>query len=308
MPRISVFTALASRLVLHSSRLVTLALRRSGPLRGPLVALVIAVATFPGLATAQADLTIPAPRGLLSDFASVVPADHARLIEALAGFVRERSGGEIAIVTLPDLGGRDVGEVALRIGREWRVGANAAIGDARRNAGVVVLLVPKETSADGQGYISIQVGQGAEGFIPDGVAGQIRREATDRFRQRDYGGGLAVITFRLAERYASEFGFSLDSAGIDGLPRASRSARPRGIPVSAALLFVVVLIIVLTGGGRRGGILPFLVGHAIGHSVGRRGGWGGHGGFGGGFGGGGGGFGGFGGGGGFSGGGSSGSF
>ena len=49
------------------------------------------------------------------------------------------------------------------IGREWKVGANAKIGDAKRNAGVVILVVPKETSADGNGHVRIENGQGSEG-------------------------------------------------------------------------------------------------------------------------------------------------
>ena len=243
---------------------------------------------------------------MLSDFASVVPAERARQITALAQFVRERSGGEIAIVTLPDIGGRDAGDVALRIGREWQVGASAAVGDARRNAGVVVLLVPKETSSDGNGYVSIQVGQGAEGFITDGTAGEIRREATERFRQGDYGGGLLLVTYRLSERYAGEFGFSLDSAGVGGPGRARSAREPQGISLFVALFAFVVIVTILSRGGGRGGLLPFLLGQVLGHAMGGR--RGGHGGFGGGFGGGGGGFGGFGGGGGFSGGGSSGSW
>lgn len=257
----------------------------------------------------QAAPAIPPPRGLLSDFAGVVSAERAAQIEQLAQFVRDRSGGEIAIVTLADLAGRDVAEVALRIGREWKVGAKAAIGDTRRNAGVVVLVVPKETSADGQGYISIQTGQGVEGFIPDAVAGDIRREAAPYLRQRDYGGALLLITARLSERYAAEFGFSLDSAGVPGIERRAPRGEPQGVSPFFALLVFVVLIIVLSRGRRGGGCAGFLLGQAVGQAMGRRGGWHDHGGFGGGFGGGGGGgFGGFGGGGGFSGGGSSGSW
>lgn len=278
---------------------------------------LLLVATVVSLrAGAQATLTIPAPRGMLSDFAQVIPADRAAQIEALAQFVRDRSGGEIAIVTLPDLGGREVGEVALQIGREWKVGAKAAIGDARRNAGIVVLLVPKETSADGRGYISIQTGNGAEGFIPDAVAGDIRREATailqgnaQQRRAFDYGGALYRITARLAERYAAEFGFSLDSAGVTpirGRGRARPSSDGGGVSPFFALIGFVFLILLFSRGGR-GGCASFLIGQAVGQAMGGQGRWGGGGGFGGG-GGGGGGFGGFGGGGGFSGGGSSGSF
>ncbi|MBK7905374.1 MAG: TPM domain-containing protein [Gemmatimonadetes bacterium] len=241
---------------------------------------------------------IPAPTGFVNDFAEVLSPDDEARITRLVDAVRAGSQGEIAVVTLRDLAGRDVGDVALRIGREWRVGASANSGDRARNAGVVVLLVPKETSADGRGYISIQTGQGAEGFITDGMTGDIRREATPALQRGAYGEALTLITGRLAERYAAEFQFALD--GTIAPKRATRK-RPK-IPPAAIIMVIFVLINVMsaTRRGRRGGlvVVPF--------PLGRRGG-----GFGGGFGGGGfggGGFGGFGGGGGFSGGGSSGSF
>jgi uncharacterized protein len=272
-------------------------------MRAAVAALVGLLVAVP--AAAQTDVQIPPPRGLVNDFAGVIQPDVARQIEAVAQYVRDRSGGEIAIVTMRDLAGREAADVALRIGREWKVGAKADIGDARRNAGVVVLLVPRETSADGSGQISISVGNGAEGFIPDGVAGAIRREATTRFQLGDYGGGLLIITVRLAERYADQFGFSLDS--IAGVPAARRGA-PRGIQPGAAVIVFIILVMLLSGGGRGCGCAPLWLGHSLGRSM-RRGGWHGHGGFGGGgWSGGGGGFGGFGGGGGFSGGGSSGRF
>jgi uncharacterized protein len=136
------------------------------------------------VASAQAPLSIPAPRGHVNDFASVLAPAEVQQMETLARYVREKSGGEIAIVTLPDIGGRDVAQVALQIGREWKVGAKAEIGDQRRNTGIVVLLVPRETNSDGRGYIRIEVGNGAEGFIPDAAAGRIRDEGTEYFRAR----------------------------------------------------------------------------------------------------------------------------
>jgi len=243
---------------------------------------------------------------MVNDFAGVIPPDQAAGIERLCRFVKERSGGEIAVVTLADLGGRDVAEVALRIGREWKIGANARIGDSTRNTGIVILLVPKETSRDGQGHVRIETGQGTEGFITDGQAGDIQREAIPLLRARDYGGASALMAVRVAQRYAANFGFSLDSVA----PPAERvSDRPRrergggsGVVQFAFVLFLVLLF--LLGGRSRGSGCLWL---ALASQAGRRGGWGGGGG--GGFGGGGGGgFGGFGGGGGFSGGGSSGSW
>lgn len=243
--------------------------------------------------------TIPAPTGRVSDFANVISADAEARTTQIVEYVRGRSGGEIAVVTLADLAGREVGDVALRIGREWGVGAKADIGDRARNAGVVLLVVPKETSADGRGYISISTGQGTEGFIPDAVAGDIRREAIPLLQAQDYSGAIELMTYRIAERFAVEFAFAMDSVGVAAPPVASggEEGSPLGFLIFFLLFFLVLPALSRRGGrGRRSGmyIPPIIIG-------------GGGGGFGG-FGGGGGGFGGFGGGGGFSGGGSSGSW
>src|SRR4051812_23077872 len=94
------------------------------------------------LALLLQQLHIPAPSGYVNDFAHVLSPDAASRLDALAKQVRDKSGGEIAVVTLPDLRGRPVEEISLRILREWGVGAKAAIGNQTRNAGVVILLVP----------------------------------------------------------------------------------------------------------------------------------------------------------------------
>jgi uncharacterized protein len=243
---------------------------------------------------------------MVNDFANVIPAEQAARIEALAGYVRARSTGEIVVVTLADLGGRSADETALRIGREWKVGSNADIGQSARNSGVIILVVPKETSRDGKGYVKIEVGQGTEGFLTDGQAGDIWRSAIPLLQARDYGGAIEQMTQRVAQRYAANFGFSLDSfapAPEQRVARVPRQMRDGGASiVRIAFIAFVVLMLILGGGrGRGSGCLWF----ALGSELGGRGGWGGGGGFGGG---GGGGFGGFGGGGGFSGGGSGGSW
>ncbi len=265
-----------------------------------LLAAIVSQGLLPSSLAAQAPQLPTSPTGYVSDFAGIIPAEQAAAMTRLIEIVQAGSQGEIAVVTLPDLAGRDAGDVALELGRNWGVGAKAKIGDRARNAGVVVLLVPKATSSDGRGQIAISVGQGAEGFIPDAVAGDIRREATPYLAAGDYGAGLSLITARLAQRYSAEFGFNLDSTLVP-----QRRQRERGIPPIVFIIAFFILLSLLGGGGRggRGGrgrgpmIIPFPMGG---------GGFGGSGFGGGGFGGGG--FGGFGGGGGFSGGGSSGSF
>ncbi|MDB4885986.1 MAG: hypothetical protein JWN79_1424 [Gemmatimonadetes bacterium] len=262
------------------------------------------------LALLQSGPQIPAPRGLVNDFANVVPAASAARMERVAQDVRDKSRGEITVVTLGDLAGRDPQEVALRIGREWKVGNMAAVGDRSRNAGIVILLVPKETSSDGRGHCRVETGQGAEGFITDATSAEICREATPAFAQRDYGTGLELVTLRVAQRYAQEFGFTLDTTLEVPAALPSRAPVSRGRSTGGfnpVLLIVVFFVLMSLLGSRRrggrggcggGGCLPIFL------PMGGRGGFGGGGFSGGGFGGGGGGgFGGFGGGGGFSGGG-----
>ena len=246
----------------------------------------------------------PAPTGYVNDFANILPADRVSLLTRIAEDVKAKSGGEIAIVTMADVGTRQASEIALAIGRQWKVGQNDAVGARTRNAGVVILLVPKETNSSGRGACRIEVGQGSEGFITDGMSGEICREATPLFAQQEYARGLTVVTTRVAERFAEEFGFTLDTTLVPRRPVSDSQE----IEINPLVVLIIILLIVFLlsragrgGGGRRGGggggFIPVILPNIGG------GGWGSGGGWGGGGGGGGGGFGGFGGGGGFSGGG-----
>jgi uncharacterized protein len=179
---------------------------------------------------------LPQPTGFVNDFANVVGAAQRARIEAVARQVRDRAGGEIAVVTLTDIGARAAGDVALQIGRDWKVGSNAAVGARTRNTGLVVLLVPKETSSDGRGKFFVATGQGTEGFITDAETGTIRRESLEQRQRGAYGEALELTTVRLAQLYAREFGFTLDSAGAYGAaPAASQyEYRPTGARRRAA--------------------------------------------------------------------------
>src|SRR3954465_12312891 len=194
-------------------------------------------------------IQIPPPTGLVNDFAHVLQPEAAQQMERIAQDVRTKSRGEMAIVTLPDIGTRDVQEVALQIGRQWKVGKIGNPGDPTRNAGAVILLVPKETSKDGRGPWFSATGRGAEGFITDADAGDICREATPAFKARDYDTGMELVTLRTAQRFANEFHFTLDTAvaaepdmgGADEYP--VRSGR---IPPQLIILAIVVFFMFLS--------------------------------------------------------------
>src|SRR5687768_14923236 len=120
-----------------------------------------------------AQIQLPRPTGFINDFANVIPDQAESEILRIIEEVRQKSGGEITVVTLPSLEGRTRDEVALQILREWGVGRSGQAGDRARNSGVVVLVVPKETSPTGRGDLKIELGYGTNTFITAAEAGAI---------------------------------------------------------------------------------------------------------------------------------------
>jgi uncharacterized protein len=246
-------------------------------------------------------LVPPKPVGYVNDFASLLePGDRDRL-DGLLARLRSATGAEVAVVTLPTIGDRDEAEVALAIGRAWGVGARAEIGDQRRNAGLLLLLVPRQNHQPGTGHLRIEVGQGLEGIVTDATSGQIRREVMGPLlAQENYAAavdtGVRVLTGVIARGY----GVTDSTLASTPLPAASPGPSAQLVSLLPILIFIVFLLLASRGGRRRGVYWggPWIGGGGFGGG-GFGGGWGG---------GGGGGFGGFGGGGGFSGGGSGGRF
>lgn len=236
--------------------------------------------------------TVPPPRGYVNDFAGVLDQASVSHMEAVITEVQQKTRGEIAVVTLADIGDRQAADVALQIGRQWGVGAKGEAGDPAKNLGVVVLLVPLKNHRSGTGQLFIATGRGAEGFLPDAEVGRIRDAVTPYLAREDYGAGLSRAVDRIGQSFAQEFGVTLTGVPAPGAER--EPGRPQ-IPVGWIIAAVILLILLSRG---RILLLPF-------GGLGGSGGWG-RGGGGGGFGGGG--FGGFGGGGGFSGGGGGGRF
>ena len=246
--------------------------------------------------------SLPSPSGYVNDFAGVLDPAAVSRMDAVIAEVRAKSRGEIAVVTLADLGDRAASDVALQIGRQWGVGAKGAAGDPAKNLGVVVLLVPLKNHRRGTGQVFIATGRGAEGFLTDAQVGRIRDAMTPYLAREDYGAGLALGVDLIAQAFAREFGFTLT-----GAPAPPPPAETGQVPFPVGLVIAGVVFLILVTRGR---ILWWIVALALSRSGGGRGGGWGGGGWGGGGGGGGfsGGFGGFGGGGGFSGGGAGGRF
>jgi len=239
------------------------------------------------------DILKISPAGYVTDLAGVIPSATRQRLETLCTELQQKTGAQMAIVTVRSLDHQPVEDYAVDLFKHLGVGAKK---DA---TGVLLLVAPNDRK------YRIEVGYGLEPVINDARAGDAGRAMVPFLRQNDYGSAIEVAAWQLAKFIADDKG-----ATLSGRPPArplANTSHHNGSPISFwAAVFIVLIIFRILGAavsnlsGRRVGggmdgcwwLLPFFLG-----GVGGRGGgssWGG-GGFGGG-GGGGGGFGGFGGG------------
>jgi uncharacterized protein len=252
--------------------------------------------------TSGIDRLFPAqPLGYVNDFASVIDAASSAAMEDLITRLRKATGAEMAVVTLPTIEDYAPSDVGVAIIRRWGIGAKAEVGDVRRNAGLVLLLVPRKAGVANSGKVYVAVGQGLEGIVTDAEAGRVSDLMLPELQEGKYGPGLLTGTRTLVARIAQAYGITDSTLATAPPVPPAVSVPQRSLFRALFPLLLFLLFLALSNRGRRGRGGIYWGGPWIG------GGWGGGGGFGGGgFGGGGfggGGFGGFGGGGGASGGG-----
>ena len=248
-----------------------------------------------GLALAE-DIQSIHPTGYVTDLAGVIGAQKKAALQALGTELEQKTGAQMAIVTVRSLDGESVDSYAVDLYKQLGVGSK------KDNRGVLLPLAPNDRK------YRIEVGYGLEPVINDARAGDAGRAMVPFLRQGDYGDAVETAAWQLAKYIADD-----SNVTLSGEPPVRRIRhRNNGGGSGIFWLFVGLIILFsflgrasggrgLRGGGSGGsGLLWFLLGMMANSGRGSRGSWGGGsggGGFGGGSGGwGGGGFGGFGGG------------
>src|SRR6266851_2388391 len=238
--------------------------------------------------TAAEDIKQIRPTGYVTDLAGVIGAETKARLETLCAEVEQKTGAQMAIVTVGSLEGESVENYAVDLYKQLGVGGK------KDNRGVLLLVAPNERK------YRIEVGYGLEPVINDARAGDAGRAMVPLLRQANYSAAIETATWMLAKYIADDRGVTLLAQPP---ARTVRKSRDGSFPIGFwGILFLIWIIFSIAragkrgvGGGRRGGG-GWWIGPMLGGMSG--GGWRGGGGFGGSSGGfsGGGGFGGFGGG------------
>jgi uncharacterized protein len=115
----------------------------------------------------------------VNDNARILSESARRTLSDSLKTYEDRTGNQIAVLTVPTLNGDGIEEYAAAVFKEWKLGRKGV------DNGILILVVPDDHR------MRIEVGYGLEGSLTDGTAGQIVRNImTPRFKNGDYDGGV----------------------------------------------------------------------------------------------------------------------
>ena len=191
----------------------------------------------PGVGAALGQ-TIPAdallqrlePRGHVNDWAGLLDDAGRSTMEAQLVQLRQQTGAEVAVVTLPSLEGGQIDDFAVKLFEKWGLGREG------KDDGLLLLVAFEDRKA------RIEVGYALEAILPDALAGRILDELLfPAFQRGQYAEGLNRAVQRIA-------GLIQDN---EPAPAEAAQAVPRPPLVSeqiATTLFLAIFVAIGFGG------------------------------------------------------------
>ena len=183
----------------------------------------------------------PTNEFFVNDFAEVIDSEAEQEIMNLGVDLYNKTDAQVVVVTVQSIGSKEVEEYALELGREW------GVGSAEKNNGVVILLAVEERQ------VTIQVGYGLEGCLPDGKTGRILDDyAIPYLADNDFSNGLC-------EAYKAVCAVVYDEYGAEPDPDFEYDYDEYYVEdddiigdIIASVIILIILILIFGGGiGRR---------------------------------------------------------
>ncbi len=166
---------------------------------------------------------------LVNDFAGILTSSQKEALEEKLVVFDDSTSTQIAVVIVPDLGGYEISDYTVQLGRAWGVGGK------EHNNGVVLLI------SKGDHKLNISTGYGVEGALPDITCNYIINEViVPSFKGDDYYGGIDKGTDAIMQAVKGEY------TAPEGYHQG------KGIS-PATVVFLIILIIVLLSLINKGG-------------------------------------------------------
>jgi uncharacterized protein len=134
---------------------------------------------FLAVAAPASAQTFPKLTGRVVDQANLLTPQQEADLTAKSEALEKQTSRQFVVATVNSLEDRTIEDYGYRLGRHW------GIGREKEDDGVILLVAPNEKK------VRIETGYGAEGFLPDILAGRmIRDDILPRFREGDMAGGI----------------------------------------------------------------------------------------------------------------------
>ena len=173
---------------------------------------ILSLALAAACALPAYDFTSLKPEGYVSDFAHVIDTASKVEIERYCRDLEDRTGVQLAFVTLRSLENEPVSDVANLLYRTW------GIGQKKSNEGALLLLSIDDRKS------RLEVGYGLEPILPDGYSGRVLTAMRPALKVDNYSeavvSGISTVGQRIAEGKESRS----NPRAAQGSDQASRMA------------------------------------------------------------------------------------
>jgi uncharacterized protein len=168
---------------------------------------------------------VPYLSGRVVDNAELLsPAIRERLSAMLKAH-EERTGNQIAVLTVSTIHGTGIEEYALRVFEAWK------LGQKQKDNGVLVIVVPQDRK------MRIEVGYGLEGVLTDVAASRIIRNVmTPQFKAGEFGKGIEDGSSAIVAQLEGKAAASGDTAAAQGPQSALSGLGEPDLPLAERIL------------------------------------------------------------------------
>ena len=200
-------------------------------------AVMFFVAAFFAISCAWAEPNFPVlTTSPVVDAAGVLGDTQSTIIGNKLKNYEDASGHQVAVATVPALEGYYIRDYGNLLFRKW------ALGDKKRNDGVLVLVAPNEHK------VSIEVGYGLEGDLTDAMSSIIIQNAmVPRFKAGDYVGGINAGIEDIEKVIGGQ--------GDQVVARAQNQSTLTIDDILPFIIFFIFVVIILSNASRGGRVM-----------------------------------------------------
>jgi uncharacterized protein len=206
------------------------------------------------LASPLAALDVPFLSGRVNDLANLIPADARQRIEQKLAAFEQKTGAQVAVLTIPTLEGEPIEDFSLRVVEAWKLGKKG------KDNGVLFLVARDDRR------MRIEVGYGLEGDLTDLETNRIMDNVVaPHFRNGDFGGGIEKGVDAILASLEGQEVVAPETGG-------AQEVRSPGGNAFSGLVFAFVIgvfaLMAITTGGVMGWLLyffmmPFILGFGL---------------------------------------------